>query len=109
MCERPLVALALKWTSTSASRPRSSRTCLRILREAIVNAGRHGLAEKVTVRLWEDDRVHLTIEDDGRGFDPVEPARASASSACGSERRAVGGELRLELAPRRGTRIEVIL
>ena len=50
---------------------------LRILREAITNASRHGHAEKITVRLWQDEHVHLTVEDDGTGFDPGAPVAAS--------------------------------
>ena len=74
-----------------------------------MNAGRHGLAEKVTVRLWKDDRVHLTIEDDGRGFDPSVPTRGFGLISMRERARAVGGDLRLASEPGTGTRIEVTL
>ena len=96
MCERSLVALALEMDADIRVPAYAVENLLRILREAIVNAGRHGLAEKVTVRLWEDDRVHLTIEDDGRGFDPAEPARGFGLISMRERARAVGGDLRLE-------------
>ena len=90
MCERSLVALALEVDADIRVPAYAVENLLRILREAIVNAGRHGLAEKVTVRLWEDDRVHLTIEDDGRGFDPVgadERLRFDQHARAGTRRR----------------------
>ena len=109
MCERSLVALALEVNADIRVPAYAVENLLRILREAIVNAGRHGLAEKVTVRLWEDDRVHLTIEDDGRGFDPSEPTRGFGLVSMRERARAVGGDLRLASEPLRGTRIEVTL
>lgn len=40
-----------------------------LVREAIVNAARHGAARRVTVGLEErGDRIVVSIEDDGRGF-----------------------------------------
>ena len=41
---------------------------LRILREAMTNAGRHGRADRVAVRLWRNGDVHLVVDDDGCGF-----------------------------------------
>ena len=41
---------------------------LRILREAMTNAGRHGHASTAAVRLWSNGDVHLVVEDDGCGF-----------------------------------------
>ncbi|HEX2219053.1 MAG TPA: sensor histidine kinase, partial [Gemmatimonadales bacterium] len=41
----------------------------RILQEALTNAARHGGATVARVELAErDDRLHLTVADDGRGF-----------------------------------------
>ena len=43
---------------------------LRIIREAITNAARHGHASTVTLRLCKTDEViHLLVADDGEGFD----------------------------------------
>lgn len=44
---------------------------LQIIRELTVNAIRHGRATRVTVRgVKKDGRLVLSVEDDGRGFDP---------------------------------------
>lgn len=43
----------------------------RIAQEAVRNAIRHGGAKKIEIRLTQEpDRVRLSIEDDGSGFDP---------------------------------------
>ncbi len=47
-------------------------TFYRILQETLSNAHRHGQAERVHVRLSEDERgTALEVRDDGRGFDPA--------------------------------------
>jgi signal transduction histidine kinase len=85
---------------------------LRVTREAVINAIRHGGAETIKVRLYVDSNVRLSVSDDGSGFD-VEAA-AAAAGRLGlrnmKERiRAVGGELTIDSGPARGTRIHVSL
>jgi signal transduction histidine kinase len=47
-------------------------TCFRVAQEAITNVLRHAKAKRVVVRIkHEPHALHLTIEDDGVGFDPV--------------------------------------
>ena len=82
---------------------------LRILREAITNAGRHGQAEKLTVRLWRDSRVHLSIEDDGQGFDASVPTRGFGLVSMGERARAVGASIEVVSIVGQGTRVEVSL
>ncbi|MGE0026948.1 MAG: sensor histidine kinase [Thermoleophilia bacterium] len=46
-------------------------TFYRILQETLSNAHRHGQAQRVHVRLSEDERgTALEVRDDGKGFDP---------------------------------------
>ncbi len=86
----------------------------RVAREGTLNAIRHARARAVDVVLAYDDAgVALFIDDDGQGFD-VEAvmARASAGATCGLRNiadrvRNVGGTVRLESAPGRGTRLRV--
>jgi signal transduction histidine kinase len=48
----------------------AAENLLRIIREAIANAARHGNASVVTVRLVRaDDVVHLLVADNGHGFE----------------------------------------
>ena len=50
---------------------------LRIVREAVNNAGRHAHARVVTVSLDVTDGIVLDVRDDGEGFDATQPAPAS--------------------------------
>jgi signal transduction histidine kinase len=85
---------------------------LRIAREAIRNAVRHGRPQSVqTVLAFEPGRLVLTVEDDGCGFDleRVTAARNGHFGLLGIEERAasIGGRCRIESEPGRGTRIRV--
>jgi signal transduction histidine kinase len=85
---------------------------LRVTREAIINAIRHGGADTIRVQLSEDSNVRLVVSDDGRGFDVARAAEAPGRLGLRSMEariRAVGGELKIESEPQRGTRVEVRL
>jgi signal transduction histidine kinase len=84
---------------------------MRITREAVSNAVRHGKGERVWVRLSQDgvDRF-LTIQDDGGGFDVT--ATVAAGGGYGlrsmSERaRALPGSITVEAAPGTGSVVTV--
>ena len=55
-----------------------SVTVYRIVQEAFNNIIKHAHASHVTLNLWHEDGIHLTIQDDGMGFNP-EPTRESDS------------------------------
>ena len=83
---------------------------VRIVREAVSNAGRHGHAESVTVRLSNGNGVHLRISDDGVGFPPGGGRVGGFGLTTMRERaRAVGGELRIESRDGGGTDVEVVV
>lgn len=51
-------------------------TIYRVIQEALTNAGKHSGAGNVYIRIRRhDDRVTFSVEDDGRGFDILEPAQ----------------------------------
>lgn len=84
----------------------------RVVQEAVTNIVRHAEARSARIRLERSgDRISVTVEDDGRGFDPAEvlhsPDRARALGLLGMEERVslLGGSLRVESAPGRGTRV----
>jgi signal transduction histidine kinase len=84
---------------------------LRIAREAITNAGRHGKPTRVVVQLSDDDGITLRVTDDGLGF-VVDDPRVTAAGRYGlvgmrERATALGGSMRLESRPYGGTRVEV--
>lgn len=79
----------------------------RVAQEALQNVLRHADASRVTVRLEvSSDRVHLTIQDDGRGFSAQEPDAGRFGLLGMRERtRLLGGSFQIESTPGEGTRI----
>jgi signal transduction histidine kinase len=84
---------------------------VRVVREAVTNAVRHGHASTVQVHLDEADGIHLRIEDDGRGFDLSQAATDGrfGLTSMAERTRALGGELRIESHVGGGTAVEVTL
>lgn len=84
---------------------------LRTAQEALVNVERHAGAGHVTMVLRCDARVvGLEVQDDGRGFDPTDPAPAGSGGGFGliamRERvEALAGRLAIESRPGGGTAI----
>jgi len=82
----------------------------RIGQEALNNIGRHAQANQVRVNLTQtDDRITLDVRDDGKGFD-VANARDETQRGLGLEGMRerismIGGELAIESAVGRGTRV----
>jgi signal transduction histidine kinase len=85
---------------------------LRIFLESLANVAKHADAKSVRVTLQTGARVtRLAVQDDGRGFDPVQAEQPDAQSGSGlqimRERAlALGGELSVRSAAGAGTRIE---
>lgn len=91
--------------------PPTTETLLRIVREAVSNAGRHGHASVVAVELRNGDGIRLRVSDNGVGFD-VDAPRRSDSFGLASMReraRALGGHVRVSSQPGSGTEVEVVL
>ncbi len=82
----------------------------RIVQEGLRNVQKYAEAETVHITLFQDgDTVVLRIRDDGRGFDRAAKGfRPGLGLASMEERvRLLGGTLRVESSPGKGTLIEV--
>ncbi len=82
----------------------------RIAQEAFNNITKHARATQVTATLQQlPDRVLLTIQDDGRGFDPDSiPAERMGLRIMRERAERIGAALTVESAPGRRTRIVVV-
>lgn len=81
----------------------------RVIQEAVRNAVQHVDPSRLSVRLREagDGYLELTVEDDGRGFEPEIVAEGDRFGLLGMRERveAVGGEIELVSTPGRGTKV----
>lgn len=84
---------------------------LRILQEALVNVQRHAGAGRVWVEVARvRSHYRITIDDDGRGFDPEAVEEGHYGLATMRERaERLGGELGVVTAPGRGTTVTLLL
>jgi signal transduction histidine kinase len=96
--------------------PEIETALYRVCQEALANIFRHAQARSATITLWgEKEEVHLSIEDDGRGFRVAEVLSAQREKGglglTGMQERVrlVGGTLTILSSPGQGTRIEVSL
>jgi signal transduction histidine kinase len=85
---------------------------VRVVREAVINAARHGGARRIKVRLQDDPKLCLSVTDDGHGFDVAEAAGAAGRRGLrGMAERVegIGGELSIDSEPGRGTQVRVVV
>ena len=85
-----------------------SATLYRVAQEALRNVERHADAGRATVSLRaRPGYVELEVNDDGRGFEgPLEKKRGESGLAAMRERLSLaGGELHIDTAGDRGTRV----
>jgi signal transduction histidine kinase len=110
-------AVSLRVDVTGQPRPcpeRITQQLLRIAREAVINAVRHGRARSVALRLAYDRRaLRLTVIDDGCGFDPAASVAADPGhyglSAMKERAAAAGGSCVVTSRPGAGTEVVVEL
>ena len=87
----------------------------RVLQEAFTNAMRHAQAQRLWVRAWLDsgppERLVLSVEDDGRGFQGSDEASTHGNGLASMHARAqaIGAELEIGAGPRGGTLLRLAL
>jgi len=85
------------------------KSLFRVIQEALANVLWHSKAENVDIVFnYRADFLLLTIRDDGQGFNPGE-TRGNGVGLKSMQERAglIGGELRIESKPNKGTRISI--
>jgi signal transduction histidine kinase len=112
LAERAGLKLVLEVDDELEADPEIEHAVLRIIEEAMSNIARHGHASTAMISLTASDgNLVARIADDGRGFVPrkITPTRDGGLGLLSMAERAysIGGELRLQSEPGRGTKIEV--
>jgi signal transduction histidine kinase len=111
LAERYRVNLEVDLDDSVDADTEQKHALMRITREAVSNAVRHGKAERVWVRLSQDGaHRQLTVQDDGTGFDV--PAVVAAGGGYGltsmrDRARALPGSFTLEAASDSGSVVTV--
>jgi two-component system NarL family sensor kinase len=88
---------------------------LSLARELLTNAAKHAAAKEVTVSVArEDSWITLTVEDDGKGFEPGRREAALREGHVGlassTERvEALAGQFEVDSKPGEGTRARAVL
>jgi signal transduction histidine kinase len=85
---------------------------VRIAREAVLNAVKHSGARTLKVSLGSTrDRLELSINDDGTGFDERATAPNGHFGLIGMKERAaqIGADFRITSRPGAGTTVSVLL
>ena len=80
----------------------------RVAHEAMGNVVRHAGASQVSLRLDLDDQateIALTVEDDGRGFEPQQVRPGLGTLTMQDYVEALGGALQVDTASGNGTRV----
>jgi len=90
--------------------PDELRTCIyRVVQEALHNMARHSGANSAVVTVRQGDgSLFLSVEDDGRGFDP-ERTRGLGTLGMDERVRQLGGRFEVRSAPGKGTALNVTL
>jgi signal transduction histidine kinase len=91
--------------------PKIELALFRISQEALTNITRHADATQAIVGfVQEEDKILMTITDDGVGFDPVRSEEVSTQQGWGlinmQERISrLGGSLEINAKPKQGTQL----
>lgn len=78
-------------------------------KEVVHNIAKHAGANQVQVDIrLERKRLHLVVQDDGRGFEPAAVRRGNGLNNLAARAELLGGKYRLDTRPGQGTRVELV-
>jgi signal transduction histidine kinase len=89
---------------------RMQQELLRAVREAVINAARHGGARHVVLVVRAEPHLCISVTDDGRGFDP-ELARSAPGrfglESMAARMEAIGGDVSISSSPGAGSEVRL--
>jgi two-component system sensor histidine kinase UhpB len=90
--------------------PEARLAVYRIVQEALHNALRHAHADDALVKMeWLDDRLRVTIRDNGSGFDPEQSSSPTSLGLLSMRERAAAIGATLDIASRPGAGTAIII
>jgi signal transduction histidine kinase len=113
--KRANLAIHVRSTVSGRLTGPSETALYRIVQEALTNAVKHAKAQNVWIHAWSENlMVCCSIRDDGSGFDSRQvqtaPGRKGLGLIAMQERvSAIGGTLRIDSGPGRGTELLIRL
>jgi signal transduction histidine kinase len=85
-------------------------TLYRLAQEALTNVTKHAGARHVEISLkWSDSDLELKVSDDGRGFDPTEPAEGLGLMGMRERVALAGGKLEVSSQHGAGTALRALI
>jgi PAS domain S-box-containing protein len=83
----------------------------RIVQELLNNVMKHAQAQEVFVQVSREDQLHISVEDDGVGFDPAGPASRTGIGLAGIRTRVnlLSGVLTIKSRVGQGTSVSLTL
>lgn len=89
--------------------PETKLSLYRIVQEALNNAAKHSFATRTEINvLFQNSRLKICIEDNGRGFDLNNPQIHGMGLEIMKERAtSVGAKLTISSAPGKGTKVDI--
>jgi len=82
----------------------------RIVQELLNNVLRHARAQQILVQLMRyEGELHLVVEDDGRGFDPLTAGLGVGLRSVQARAQYLGGHLDVQSQPGQGTSVSLLL
>jgi signal transduction histidine kinase len=92
--------------------PETSINLFRIFQESMTNIARHSGATEVKVNMrYEDGKIELTIEDNGRGFDKGQALEKKTLGILGMKERTamMEGTYEIQSHPGKGATVRVVV
>jgi signal transduction histidine kinase len=93
--------------------PEGANCAFRVIQEALTNVAKHAHATSAEVEISEapDDRIQITVTDDGRGMTDAARTKPASLGLIGLEERllSVGGSLHIAAAAFGGTRLSAVI
>ncbi len=89
--------------------PEVSTALFRIAQESLTNISKHAQATTITVTLKQTSVIHLSIEDNGIGFDPTQNTTGFGLQGMQERTHALGGQFQIHSHPGNGCTIAISL